>query len=87
MNLIDDPLLEQICVLCPNLQQIVLTNSCLVGNQGLHSLSNSNVSKTLKVLDICGCSRIDDKGVEFILKHCLSLEDLDISCTGITGRM
>ena len=81
---VDDDFIHQLCLVCPTIQQLVLQKCVRVTNVGLCSLADF---LWVEVLDITGCSRITDDGIEILTSACTGLLKLSMKkLNKITAR-
>lgn len=83
---LDDSVIAVICHhLGPSLKDLNLRDLYTLSNSSLILLANS--FPNLISLNLHGCSRITDEGVNQIVQKCTSLRDLDLSyCTGLQSK-
>src|SRR5690606_8512644 len=59
---------------CPRLTHLSIRDSERLGDNFLKQLSNSSIASNLQLLDIRGCRKVSNKGLEFIASKCLAIQ-------------
>nr|XP_043638449.1 F-box/LRR-repeat protein 12-like [Erigeron canadensis] len=83
-SIINDAVVASVASSCPSLSTIRLRHSC-VTDEGINNLA-TKLGRSLKWVDILGCSQITDLGISHLSRNCRQLTALRITqCSKIVG--
>lgn len=83
---VDDSWLKTFGTECPAMKRLTAARCRGITSKGVGEIARKK-GRELRALDVAGCEKVSDDGVEILAKHCTQLQSIDLSgCCRVRDR-
>lgn len=85
-SVVDDLWLKTFGTECPAMKRLTAARCRGITSKGIGAIARKK-GKELRALNVSGCEKVSDDGVEILAKHCIQLQSIDLSgCCRVRDR-